>query len=598
MSYNPDEIDESTALEIAIAQSLLDSNNVPKTTVGQGAHQGSSNFPTSSMFVNEQEEVDRAIALSLQEQENSTGEGVVRTVEPTSSSSNKPPSSSWSFGNILGGLLGPTPKTKPSAAPPGVFAGEKPSNEPARTGNLSRPGGSGSKGIGMFERLVSDLSTEDQSLCPKCARPVSAFGRRITFASSVFHPECFCCFGCNENLLQNQSTGEHAMHAVRDGLPYHQRCARLLFMPTCVLCQNSMEGTFYTHSFFKEHQYCVSHEGDSRPPCSACKRRQPVQNSAFVTLPDGRALCPDCCATVVMESEDLRVLYKEILDFFQNVLQLPIPPAMRNVPIFAVDQFALNEHLLREQQTGRATSHSADGRGSGSSNGNGGSLTLGLTLSTVGQVRHFNRIPAARLTDLFLGGNNSSRFASQFQTSFFRIEEVREVTGILVLFGLPHDLSASILAHEAFHAWIRLSPQLNPLQPTSEGIEDGSGISAAIVASRREALLHDGNFPAAVEEGLCQLIAYKYLEYITATAASARQQSESRTHSHGTQQRREVEAEDQLAERFRAYFRHQIATDSSEVYGGGFRMARALEDVLSFPVLLEYVAEHRAFPTV
>jgi hypothetical protein len=41
------------------------------------------------------------------------------------------------------------------------------------------------------------------------------------------------------------------------------------------------------------------------------------------------------------------------------------------------------------------------------------------------------------------------------------------VTAILCLSGLPRDLTASVLAHEATHAWIKLHPRFdvgNPFQ--------------------------------------------------------------------------------------------------------------------------------------
>ena len=36
-------------------------------------------------------------------------------------------------------------------------------------------------------------------------------------------------------------------------------------------------------------------------------------------------------------------------------------------------------------------------------------------------------------------------------------EQTRSVNAILILHGLPYDLTASILAHEATHAYIKLS---------------------------------------------------------------------------------------------------------------------------------------------
>jgi predicted RNA-binding protein (virulence factor B family) len=44
--------------------------------------------------------------------------------------------------------------------------------------------------------------------------------------------------------------------------------------------------------------------------------------------------------------------------------------------------------------------------------------------------------------------------------SVVKVEQVREVSAVLVLFGLPCDLVASILAHEAMHVWIKLSKHI------------------------------------------------------------------------------------------------------------------------------------------
>lgn len=55
-----------------------------------------------------------------------------------------------------------------------------------------------------------------------------------------------------------------------------------------------------------------------------------------------------------------------------------------------------------------------------------------------------------------------------------------DVTAILVLSGLPALLTGAVLAHELMHAWLRM-----------EGFRD---------------------LPPAVEEGLCQLMAYLWLE--------------------------------------------------------------------------------------
>ncbi len=151
----------------------------------------------------------------------------------------------------------------------------------------------------------------------------------------------------------------------------------------------------------------------------------------------------------------------------------------------------------------------------------------------------------------FLTSNNYNRN----NNNLYRIEEVRKVTAILVLFGLPHDLAASILAHEAMHAWLRLRKDF------------------------------PAKLPAMVEEGICQLVAYKYLQYL----------SEQEFITSGSKPSKR-EYEERQEERYRDYFRNRIATDSSPIYGDGYRAAQIAETVLPLPVLLEHIAQYQNFP--
>lgn len=54
----------------------------------------------------------------------------------------------------------------------------------------------------------------------------------------------------------------------------------------------------------------------------------------------------------------------------------------------------------------------------------------------------------------------------------YRTEEVRAATAVLVLFGLPSDLTASILAHEAMHVWCSLTKDFPFILPPH--VEEGS----------------------------------------------------------------------------------------------------------------------------
>ncbi|XP_024973458.1 protein DA1-related 1-like [Cynara cardunculus var. scolymus] len=96
-----------------------------------------------------------------------------------------------------------------------------------------------------------------------------------------------------------------------------------------------------------------------------------------------------------------------------------------------------------------------------------------------------------------------------------------EVTAILILYGLPRLLTGSILAHEMMHAWLRLKGYRTLRQD--------------------------------VEEGICQVLAHMWLTSQIASISS--------------RQGKRSPSEKKLAE----FFKHQIESDQSQVYGNGFR---------------------------
>jgi hypothetical protein len=393
--------------------------------------------------------------------------------------------------------------------------------------------------------------------CPRCKQTVSAFSY-ITFGKDeYYHSECFRCFGCNESL---PISGKCSVH---EGLPYHLQCAQQLFYsPTCVLCNDPINGRHYSHGFFKDFKYCAKHVDAnhiSNPICGkcfSCHKREPFPESnraPFVQLLDGRKLCPHCQSTVVMESAELQVIYPKILKFFSEQLGFILPPEIYSVPILAVDVHTLNENMNYEY--------------SGNTNGHGHcggldfnhdhqAVTMGLTMSTIQhRTRH---IP--HMVQLHSGTANFGH-RSWVEPVIYTIPETevsRKVTAILVLFGLPHDLCASILAHETMHAYLRLTREMP------------------------EAL------PSMVEEGLCQLVAYKYLEYLSAASNADTDGRRNNINEYESK-------EDEL---YRQFFRYNIENDSSEVYGAGFRRARVCEEQLSLQVLLEYIGENQLFPGI
>ncbi|KAG0566096.1 hypothetical protein M758_7G036700 [Ceratodon purpureus] len=127
-----------------------------------------------------------------------------------------------------------------------------------------------------------------------------------------------------------------------------------------------------------------------------------------------------------------------------------------------------------------------------------------------------------------------------------------EVTAILVLYGLPRLLTGSILAHELMHAWLRL----------------------------------EGGFPhmrPEVEEGICQVMSHIWL-----SAELRRAENKASTSQKGVN----TPAQAKLGQ----FYLHQIATDSSPIYGDGFRRGLAAVNQFGLSRVLEHLRLTANFP--
>ncbi|XP_057475978.1 protein DA1-related 2 isoform X3 [Actinidia eriantha] len=138
-----------------------------------------------------------------------------------------------------------------------------------------------------------------------------------------------------------------------------------------------------------------------------------------------------------------------------------------------------------------------------------------------------------------------------------------EVTAILVLYGLPRLLTGAILAHELMHGWLRLKGYRN-LNPE-------------------------------VEEGICQVLSYMWLESevmpgsksMPSTSAASSSSLVSSSKKGG-----KSGVENKLGE----FFMHQIAHDASPAYGGGFRAANAAVNRYGLRRTLDHIRLTGSFP--
>ena len=282
--------------------------------------------------------------------------------------------------------------------------------------------------------------------------------------------------------------------------------------------------------------------------CAGCHRFEPLFASPdkhFIDVGDsdtGRCVCLACCRTVVTTSDDVVPLWEKVIDFFEGPLGLitseeslfpglepGVPYAgpcgklrtktgvtrqdLKNIPIVVVGMEALNDNM--RQQGGSGSGHYKSSQ----------IMTRGLCLSES------------------CGGDHG----------------IAGVTAILCLSGLPADLTASILAHEATHAWIKLHPNFPYMDP----------------------------LPLRVEEGLCQLVAHLFLN----DGLEPVEQREEAARRNGA----EAVDSNPSDEKLRQYFRFCIETDEG-VYGEGFRLAARAYARMGMQELLYHVAVNHDFP--
>jgi len=165
----------------------------------------------------------------------------------------------------------------------------------------------------------------------------------------------------------------------------------------------------------------------------------------------------------------------------------------------------------------------------------------------------------------------SSNFKVQRQGKYSATSSSRgsrnvEVISILILKGLPASLTAAILVHEAIHAWFAINPT------RSKG---GMGIGLGIRGGVRK-------IPSQIEEGCCQLVSHLYLRHLISKDSN-------------------TSSEEGKDKELREYFRWSIETDTSEVYGDGFRKAAVAYDRVcnsggGLLMLLEHVCSHLDLP--
>ncbi|XP_071696262.1 protein DA1-related 1-like [Rutidosis leptorrhynchoides] len=346
-------------------------------------------------------------------------------------------------------------------------------------------------------------------ICVGCNAEIG-HGRFLNCMGGLWHPECFRCHACNLPI----SDYEFSMSENR---PFHKSCYKEHHHPKCDVCKNFIPTNgaglieYRAHPFWLQ-KYCPSHEHDGTPRCCSCERME-ARDTKYLLLDDGRKLCLECLDSAIMDTHECQPLYLEIQDFYEG-LNMKIE---QQVPLLLVERQALNE-AMEGEKNGQGQSHHHMPE------------TRGLCLSeeqTISTITRRPNVGAGRIMDMF--------------TEPYKLVRRCEVTAILILYSLPRLLTGSILAHEMMHAWLRLK-----------------GFS---------------NLPPNVEEGICQVLAHMWLDSeimagsATANVASTSSSSSTAPVPQSSKKGKRSDFEKQLGE----FFKHQIESDSSVAYGDGFR---------------------------
>nr|WID60818.1 DA1 protein [Arabidopsis thaliana]WID60819.1 DA1 protein [Arabidopsis thaliana] len=364
----------------------------------------------------------------------------------------------------------------------------------------------------------------DFRICAGCNMEIG-HGRFLNCLSSLWHPECFRCYGCSQPISEYE-------FSTSGNYPFHKACYRERYHPKCDVCSHFIPTNhaglieYRAHPFWVQ-KYCPSHEHDATPRCCSCERMEP-RNTRYVELNDGRKLCLECLDSAVMDTMQCQPLYLQIQNFYEG-LNMKVE---QEVPLLLVERQALNEAREGEKN---GHYHMPE--------------TRGLCLSeeqTVSTVRKRSK-------------HGTGKWAGNI-TEPYKLTRQCEVTAILILFGLPRLLTGSILAHEMMHAWMRL-----------KGFRT---------------LSQD------VEEGICQVMAHKWLDAELAAGSTNSNAASSSSSSQGLKKGPRSQYERKLGE----FFKHQIESDASPVYGDGFRAGRLAVHKYGLRKTLEHIQMTGRFP--
>ncbi|KAK3231313.1 hypothetical protein Dsin_003194 [Dipteronia sinensis] len=418
--------------------------------------------------------------------------------------------------------------------------------------DLKRPSGNGQRWGGT--KTDDDLAWELQDSMNSSAYPPPS--------PTPYYPRRYrLCSGCNRDIGYGNYLGcmgtffhpecfrcrscgypitEHEF-SLSGKDPYHKSCFKELTHPKCEVCLQFIPTNGAGLIEYRCHPFWSQKYCPSHEQDNTSRccscERLESWNARYYSLEDGRSLCLECMESAIMDTGDCQPLYHAIRDYYEGMIM----KLDQQIPMLLVERQALNEAIVGEKN---GYHHMPE--------------TRGLCLSEEQTVASIHKRPR-------IGGNRLVGMRTQPQ----KLTRKCEVTAILVLYGLPRLLTGAILAHELMHGWLRLKGYRN-LNPE-------------------------------VEEGICQVLSYMWLESevlpgssknMPSTSYASSSSSSSSYTPFSSKKGGKSGVEKKLGE----FFMHQIAHDASPAYGGGFRAANAAVNKYGLRQTLEHIRLTGNFP--
>ncbi|PAN50423.1 hypothetical protein PAHAL_9G518900 [Panicum hallii] len=321
--------------------------------------------------------------------------------------------------------------------------------------------------------------------------------------------------------------------------PYHKLCYKELHHPKCDVCLQFIPTNRSGLIEYRAHPFWGQKycplHEQDRTPRCCSCEKMEPRNTKYMSLGDGRSLCMECLGSAVMDTGECQPLYHSIRDYYEG-MNMKLD---QQIPMLLVERQALNEAMEGES---KGPHHMPE--------------TRGLCLSEEQTVSSIFRRPR-------IGGNRLLDMRTQPQ----KLTRRCEVTAILVLYGLPRLLTGSILAHELMHGWLRLKGYRN--------------------------------LNAEVEEGICQVMSYLWLESEILPASSRHAPSSSYASSSSSSYPPTSSKKGGIShteKKLGEFFMHQIANDTSTAYGDGFRTAYAAVNKYGLRQTLNHIRLTGGFP--